>query len=102
MIPTTFGLVIWWCNESNYCYLVTEYFNITTKGTAGPFRAGFSTNTDAVNNWIKTIHIYSKLKESFRHFLSIKTSSKHKELTLGGRTMHTRHVEDIKRQIRQL
>ena len=39
--------------------LVTEYFNRTTKGTAGPFRTGFSTNTDAVNNWIKTIHIHS-------------------------------------------
>ncbi|XP_057316865.1 uncharacterized protein LOC130657893 [Hydractinia symbiolongicarpus] len=29
--------------------LVTEYFNRETKGTAGPFRSGFSTNIDTTN-----------------------------------------------------
>ncbi len=37
--------------------LVTEYFNRETKGTAGPFRSGFSTNIETTNNWVKTIHI---------------------------------------------
>ena len=51
--------------------LVTE--NKTMKGAAGPFHVGFSTDTDAVNNWVRTIHIHSKLEESFLHFLSTKT-----------------------------
>ena len=49
--------------------LVTEYFNRTTKGTSGPFRAGYSRDTDAVNRWVKTIHIHSKLKEDFKNLL---------------------------------
>ena len=38
--------------------LITEFFNKETKSTAGPFRAGFSTDINAVNNWVKTIHIH--------------------------------------------
>ena len=79
--------------------LVTEYFNKTTKGTAGPFRAGFSTNIGTVSNWVKTIHIHSKLKDFFRNLLHVKSSSKHKELTMGGKTMHSKHVESIKNRL---
>ena len=31
--------------------LITELFNGQTKGTAGPFRAGFSTDIGVVNSW---------------------------------------------------
>ena len=82
--------------------LVTEYYNRTTKGTSGPFRAGYSRNTDAVNRWVKTIHVHSKLKEEFKNLLHIKTSSKHKELTTGGKLLHQKHVQKIKQRIRHL
>ena len=77
--------------------LVTEYFDKTTKGTAVPFRAGFSTNIGAVNNWVKTIHIHSKLKNSFRNLLHVKTSSKHKELTMGVRRC-TQNIDPFTRE----
>eukprot|EP00794_Sanderia_malayensis_P009432 gene9432-biopygen7559 len=44
--------------------LVTEHFNGATKGTAGPFQAGYSTNTDAVSRWISTSHIHCKMRSS--------------------------------------
>ena len=39
--------------------LETEHFNRETKGTAGPFRSGYSTNIHTVNCWIKTAHIHT-------------------------------------------
>ena len=57
---------------------------------------------ETVNRWVKNIHIHSKLKEDFRNVLSIKTSSKHKELTIGGKTLHQKHVASIKQRIIQL
>ena len=79
--------------------LITEYFNKETKGTAGPFRAGFSTDINAVNNWVRTIHIHCKLQEQFREVLNVKTSSTHKELTIGARKMHRDHVTSLRNQI---
>ena len=38
--------------------LVTELFKKETKGTAGPFRCGFSTDIGSVNTWINRIHRY--------------------------------------------
>ena len=63
--------------------LHTELFNRETKSTCGPFRSGFSTSNEAVNNWIQTIHIYSELRIALRKMLKHKTSSKHKEMTPG-------------------
>ena len=80
--------------------LITEYFNKETKGTAGPFRAGFSTDINAVNNWVRTIHIHCKLREQFREILHMKTSSKHKELTIGARKKHSNHVCRLRNQLR--
>ena len=80
--------------------LITELFNKETKGTAGPFRSGFSTNPEAVNTWIRTIHIHSKLQETFRQGIMAKTSSKHKELTRGGKRNHADHVKNLKNQLR--
>ena len=54
--------------------LITELFNKATKGTRGPTRAGFSTNREAVNEWIVTIHIHGKVREEFRKLLMLKTS----------------------------
>ena len=71
--------------------LVIDIFNKITKSTAGPFRAGFSTNNEAANNWVQTIHIHSKVKEFFRRVLSIQSSFKHKKLTLGGRQLLSLH-----------
>ena len=79
--------------------LIIEIFNGQTKGTAGPFRAGFSTDTEAVNKWVRTIHLHSELRQNFRKMLYTKTSSKHKEMTPGGKSMHSKHVEKLMTQI---
>ncbi len=55
--------------------LVTEYFNKETKGTAGPFRLGYSTNLDVFNKWANNIHIHAKLRTYMREMLIIKTTS---------------------------
>ena len=34
--------------------LMTELFNKETKGTAGPFRSGYSTDMQSVNTWVRT------------------------------------------------
>ena len=80
--------------------LVTEYSNRTTKRTSGPFR--YSKNIDAVNRWVKTIHIHSGLKEEFKKIHHIKTSSKHKEMTTGGKILHQKHVQKIKHRLQYL
>ncbi len=47
---------------------------------------------------MKTIHIYGRLKD----LLYIKTSSKHKETTVGGKILHQKHVQKIKQRIAHL
>ena len=79
--------------------LITELYNKETKGTAGPFRAGFSTDIEAVNNWVNTIHIHALLRTSLHRVLSIKTSSKHKELTGRGKRLHAEHVKSLKMKL---
>ena len=77
--------------------LITELFNKETKRTRGPMRAGFSTNHKAVNEWITTIHIHGRVREEFKKLLMLKTSSKHKELTNGGKIKHYNHVLSLKK-----
>ena len=38
--------------------LMTELFNKETKGTAGPFRSGYSTDMQSVYTWVRTSHIH--------------------------------------------
>ena len=80
--------------------LITELFNKETKGTAGPFRSGFSTNIEAANSWVQTIHIHSMLRIALRKQLNIKTSSKHKESTNSGKKLHAEHVSNLKKTLR--
>ena len=54
--------------------LMTELFNRETKGTSGPFRSGFSTDIDAVNTWVNTIHIHAMLRKGLHRLLHMKTS----------------------------
>ena len=42
--------------------VITEHFNREMKGTAGPFRSGYSADLQVLNRWIKTSHIHSKLR----------------------------------------
>ena len=65
--------------SSIYGDLVTELFNKETNGAGGPFRGGFRTSIEAVNTWVNTIHIHSRLKQSFKKAILYNTSSKHKE-----------------------
>ena len=78
---------------------MTELFNKETKGTAGPFRSGFSTDSEKVNNWVNTIHIHSALRVALHQTLHLKTSSKHKELTDRGKRLHRDHVVNLKRKL---
>ncbi|MAG85790.1 MAG: hypothetical protein CMB97_00015 [Flavobacteriaceae bacterium] len=80
--------------------LITELFNKETKGTAGPFRAGFSTDIEATNTWVQTIHIHSMLRIALRNQLSIKTSGKHKEATKSGKKLHEEHVSNLKKTLK--
>ena len=76
--------------------LVTELYNRETKGTAGPFRSGYSTDIQATNTWVKTAHIHAKLRVAFRDKLRFKTSSVHKELTESGMKRHNSNVDNLK------
>ena len=60
---------------------MAELFNRETKGTAGPFRSGFSTDSEKANSWVNTIHIHSALRVALHQSLHLKTSSIHKKLT---------------------
>jgi hypothetical protein len=42
--------------------LITEIYNGETKGTAGPFRSGYSTDITTVNTWVKTSHIHARAR----------------------------------------
>ena len=79
--------------------LHTELFNRETKSTCGPFRSGFSTSNEFVNNWVQTIHIHSELWTALRKMLKHKTSSKHKEMTPGGKSLHKKHVDNLKQKL---
>ena len=81
--------------------LVTEYFNKETKGTAGPFRLGYSTNLDVFNKWVNNIHIHAKLRTYMREILRIKTTSTHKELTDSGRNKHCKNVMALKQKLKE-
>ena len=79
--------------------LVTEHFNRETKGTAGPFRSGYSTDLRALNRWIKTSHIHSKLRVAVKKEFRLYTSSTHKELTIRNKRRHLQHVQKLKRTL---
>ena len=80
--------------------LETEHFNRETKGTAGPFRSGYSTNMHAVNRWIKTAHCHATLRKAVKKQFRILTSSKHKEMTLKNKKIHASHVQSLKQKLR--
>ena len=65
--------------------LVTEWENREMKGTAGPYKSGFSTNVEVSQKYFATAHLHAKLQTKFREKLSIKTSSIHKENTFSGK-----------------
>ncbi len=80
--------------------LHTELFNSQAKGTAGPYRSGFSANINAVNTWIATSDIHSTLRIALKQYLFLKTSSAHKENTLSGKKLHQKNVDSLKRALR--
>ena len=75
--------------------IVTEHFNRETKGTAGPNRAGYIENT--VNKWIMTSHIHIVI--SLKKRMKVYTSSTHKELTPGNKSMHNSQVKSLKQTL---
>lgn len=80
--------------------LETEHFNRETKGTAGPFRSGYSTNINAVNRWIKSSHMHTKLRKAVKKHFRIITSSGHKEMTYKSKWTHHQHVQALKQKLR--
>ena len=79
--------------------LFTEFFNKETKSTAGPFRSGFSADSDAVNCWVKTIHIHTLLRNELHKCLHMKTGSRHKETTPRVIRIHVEHVKNLKQKL---
>ena len=79
--------------------LVTEHFNRETKGTAGPFRSGYSTDLHTLNRWLKTSHIHSTLREAMKKRFRLNTSSTHKELTFRNKKHHHDHAKKLKKQL---
>jgi len=75
--------------------LETEHFNRETKGTAGPFRSGYSTNIHAVNRWIKTVHCHATLRKAMKRHFRLATSSLHKEMTPKNKKLHKSHVQAL-------
>ena len=78
--------------------LQTGLFNWETRNTCGPFRQGFSTSNKSVNNWVQTIHIHSELRIALREMLKHKTSSKLKEMTRREKTLHKKHINNLKQK----
>ena len=64
-----------------------------------PFRSGFSTSNESVYNWVQTIHIRSELWIALRKMLKHKTLSKHKEMTTDGKSLHKKHVDNLKQKL---
>ena len=56
----------------------TELLNKETKSTAGPFCYRSSTDIDAINCWVNTIHVHTLLRKELHKCLHMKTGSKHK------------------------
>ena len=79
--------------------LVTEHMNRETKGVAGPFRSGYSTNYESLNKLVMTCHIYCKLRSIILKKMRIMTSSVHKELTPGNKRLHNSHVTSLKNNL---
>ena len=79
--------------------IITEVFNGETKRNAGPFRRGYSTNTENVDTCIKTTHIHTKVQSALREKINLCTSSVHKKLTRSGMNMHTNHVRALKEKL---
>ena len=59
--------------------LITEFFNGEMKRSTGSCIAGYSTEVDKVNAWIKTSHINAKIQNVSRGNTNITTSALHKE-----------------------
>ena len=88
--------------EINYqLYIVTSllYFSTNNAGER-PARLGQApaTNIDAVNTWVKMIHIHSLLRSTMRKQLQLRTSSKHREMTEGMKKWHVDLVRKLKSQ----
>ena len=76
--------------------LLTEWFNKETKGTAGPFRSGYSADVKTVNTWIRTSHIHCKMRSEMKRIFRIQTSSTQKEMTPRSIKRHTEHIDNLK------
>lgn len=81
--------------------LTIEHFNKETKGTAGPFRSGYSTDLHAVNRWIKTSHQHAKLRKTVKKHFRLYTSSVHKEMAPRNKRRHLEHVQSLKKKLHE-
>ena len=73
---------------------------VRTKGIAGPLRSGFSTNTAAMNTWVKTSHTHARLRMELRAKIILITSKAHKECTPAGKLVHGKHAERLVQKVR--
>ena len=80
--------------------LIPKIFNGQTKCQAGPHAAGFSTDINKLNDWVRTAHIHEKLRCIFTNKIKLHTNSCHKECTPGARKLHVSNVKALKQQLR--
>ena len=73
---------------------------VRTKGTAGPLRSGYSTNTTAINTWVKTSHTHARLRMELRAEIILNISEAHKESTPAGKLVHGKHAETLVQKLR--
>ena len=78
---------------------VTEYYNRETKGNAGPFRVGLSTNLNVTNKWVENISFLKSNSEKQKK-QNLTISSAVKEITNIAKIRHYKNVECLKEKVK--
>ena len=82
--------------------LVTEHFKNKRKVLLGlSLQVIVLAFVYAVNKWIKTSHIHSKVGAMLRKKLNVFTSHAHSEMTPGNKRLHFEHARSLKANLKQ-
>ena len=73
--------------------IIETTINREVKVRGGPMQGGFSTNTDAVDTFIKTSHVIAKLRFIMNKKLGPLSSATHKETTPGAKKTHEKTIK---------
>ena len=65
----------------------------------GPMQGGYSTNLSAINKFVKSTYLLTKLMATMKKKLRVPISSKHKETTLSGKRLHELTIVSMIQQL---